>query len=251
MALSISGCGLETYERRLAETSAYYAYLDRLDQNLAGPWRTPPVVELRVPRQFKELPAPQPTTNPDGSVELPSVDPRQPDFISLSFKGLLGAWQAEVNVVGGTASETRPAYLYVASNYDMFLTDQISEAPNFTQDLLTLMEGVLLTPPKEEPAAVYPKGNQYFPRQTYDVAVFHPDLAIHDARYAFEVYAQRQADIQVVLILVRPEGVDPQAKLSERISMMLECLRVSGERPQPKQPGGAPTQPGAPAGGGF
>src|SRR5687768_11617636 len=94
MCLVGAGCGFELYEQRLAATQAWYGYLDRLDQNLAGPWRGAPVDELRVPKNFTEVPAPQPTQNPDGSLEMPAVDPRQPDYANFAIDGLIGAWRA-------------------------------------------------------------------------------------------------------------------------------------------------------------
>ena len=210
----------------------------------------PSLIAIRVPNQFKEISPPLPEIGPDGEEEWPAIDPRQPDYISLSIRGLVGAWKADVDVVGGDGKETRPAYLYVASNYSLYASDEAAEAATFNQDLLTDLEGVLQTPPTEIETAVYPKGNDYFPKQTFDVAVFHPDLPINDTRYLFETYATKQGDIQDVVIVARPEGMDPSTKLSERIPMMLETMRVSTVRPQPKQPG-QPNQPASQPGGAF
>jgi hypothetical protein len=247
--LLLAGCGFDTYQKRLLETQTYFTYLDRIDQNLAGPWRTPPLISFRVPSQFQEIPPPQPTVGPDGKEEWPAVDPRQPDYVSLSIRGLVGAWRADVPVVGGEGVPTRPAYLYVASNYSLFAGDQAADASTFTQDLLTDIEGILQTTPSLEKID-YPRGNDYFPKQMFDVAEFHPELAINNVRYLFKAYATKQGDIQVVVILAQPEGMDPQAKLAERVPMMLETMRVSAERPQPKVPG-TENQTGPSGGGDF
>jgi hypothetical protein len=246
-----AGCGYELYEQRVAATQAWWGYLDRLDQNLAGPWRSPPVDEFRTPKAFKEIPAPQPTQNPDGSLSFPDVDPRQPDYANFALDGLIGAWRADVAVGGGGEErQTLPAYLYVASNGPLFLAERVEEAIHFTGNTTAYLETALGATGRKEPAAVFPKGHQFVKQRTFEVTLFNSELPIHGTRYSFEMYATQQGDNQVIVLLAVPEGMDPSARISERLQLTLESMKVSDQRPQAQQAGAAPGQP-APAGGSF
>gem|GEM_PF-595327 len=250
IVLAAGGCGLETYEQRLEATRAYYAYLDKLDQNLANSWRSSPVDDLRVPKNFKELPAPVPTKNPDGSLEFPDVDPRQPDFANLTIEGLIGAWRADVDVLVNNERVSRPAYLYAASNSPLYLAGQAEDAVNFTKNFIPNLETALQATGKPELAAVFPKGHQFVPRQTFEVLLLNSDLPIHNSRYSFETYSTQQGDNQVVLLLAVPAGMEPQSKVPERMQMTLESLKLSNQRPQVKAAGAAPAAgtPASPSG---
>ncbi len=250
LAVLTAGCGYELYEQRLSATQEYYGYLDRLDQNLAGPWRSPPVDELRVPKNFTEMPAPQPTQKPDGTLEMPAVDPRQPEFANLFIDGLLGAWQAEVDVGSNNDRVKKPAYLYVASNGPLFLSERVEEAIHFTKNFIASAETALATTGKPEPAALLPKTHKFVTKQTFEVLLLNSDQPIHDTRYSFELYSTQQGDNQVVLLLAIPAGMDPSSKISERMQLTLETMKVSNARPQAKPAGGAGGGP-APAPSGF
>ena len=245
--VSLAGCGVDAYEKRLEATRSYYAYLDKLDQNLSAPWKRPPIDVLRVPKQFQEVPAPQPATGPDGKAEPPDVDPRQPDYAGLSIKGLIGAWRTDVDAIVNNERAPQTAYLYAATNHEIFLGSGAEEAVNFSKDLIESMEAALQTTAKTEPLAVFPKGHLFSAKQSFDVYLLNSAVPIHGSRYVFEVYVTKQGDNQVAMIFAGPEGMDPQSKVAERIQLMLESLRVSPAPPQPKQnqaPGGAPAAPG-------
>lgn len=248
--LLLAGCGYEVYEQRLAATQALYGYLDRLDQNLAGPWRNAPVDEFRVPKNFKEIPAPEPIKNPDGSTEMPAVDPRQPDYANLTIDGLIGAWRADVDVGSGEARQSQPAYLYLASNGPMFLAERVEEAINFSKNMSAYLETALGTPGRPEPSAVYPKGHKFVKQQTFEVMLLNSDLPIHGGRYSFELYTTQNGDNQIAVLLAIPSGMDPSSKISERMQLALEAMKISKERPQAKAAGGAPGGAQPPAGGG-
>lgn len=247
IALGVVGCGVETYERRLEATRQFYAYLEKLDQNLVSAWQAAPIDVLRVPKPLQEIPAPQPVKGPDGKMELPAVDPRQPTYVNLPIKGLIGAWTGPVDVGSGQQRRTATAYLYAATNYGMFLTEEAKDAGGYTRQLQTDMEAYLQASPADEPSMTFPKGNQFVPRQTFDVTFFRPQRTINDTRYIFEFYSTRQSDNQVVLIFARPEGIDPRSKVSENLQLMLESMRVSADRPQPKQKGNTGPQAPGPA----
>lgn len=253
---SLAGCGLETYEKRLEATRSYYAYLDKLDQNLvAKTWASPPVDALRVPLKFEEIPAPLPTEGADGKPEMPAEDPRQPDYVpNLTIEGLIGAWKTEVDAQVNNEQAKQTVYLYAATNHEIFLTGEADKATSFTRDLVASLEAALQTSAKTDPLFTFPKGHQFTPKQTFDVYLLNSPLMIRGSRYVFEIYSVKQVDNQVAMILATPEGMDPLSKVSERIQLMLESMRVSSNPPQPKAvgdlPGAAPTGP-APKGGSF
>lgn len=252
---SLAGCGLETYEKRLEATRSYYAYLDKLDQNLvAKTWAKPPVDALRVPLKFEEIPPPQQTEGADGPSETPAEDPRQPDYANFKIDGLIGAWKTEVDAQVNNERANQTVYLYAATNHEIFLTGETEKAINFTKDLVTSLEAALQTTHKTDPLVTFPKGHQFTPKQTFDVYVLNSPLMIRGSRYVFEVYSVKQAENQVAMILATPEGMDPLSKVSERIQLMLESMRVSSNPPQPKAvgdlPGAAPAGT-APKGGNF
>lgn len=244
--LASLGCGLEEYERRLKATEDYYSYQDRIERNLSPPWKSPPVDSLRVPLQFKEMPPPQPVPGADGKLEEPPVDPRQPDYASLTIRGLIGAWRTDVEAQVGGNREQRPVYLYVATNHQMLLGDK-TEALGFLENLLASLEADLQTTKVTQGAVSFPKGHQFSLKQDFENFVISGDAAIHDTRYVLDVYTTKQAENQVALILVRPEGMDPMSKIQDRLQLTLETLRVSAAAPQPKQPGATGAQPSGPA----
>ncbi len=246
-ACGLAGCGLETYEQRLEATKKYFAYLDKLDQSLSPPWRFSPIDGLRVPRQFQEIPAPQPITNSEGKQELPEVDPRQPDFLNWKIEGLVGAWQTPVDVVVGDQREARTAYLYAVVNSPLFQAGRTTDALAFSKNLMIDLANVLQIPPPEDRSISrlsFPKEKPgYLPKLDYDAVNFRPEILIQGAQYDVEYYAVKQGDNQVAFIILLPRGMDPQSRISERIPLMLESLRVSPNRPQ-ATPGAAPANSG-------
>lgn len=244
--LAGAGCGLEEYERRLKATEDYYAYQERLDRNLSPVWKTPPIEALRVPLQFTEIPPPQPVEGPDGQLEAPPEDSRQPDYADFRIPGLIGAWRADVDVLGGENRDQKPVYLYVATNHQLLLGDK-TEALNFLENLLTAMEADFQTTKAPQGTATFPKGHQFSPRQEFENYTITGDAAIHDTRYVSDVYTIKQTENHVAIILVRPEGMDPMSKIHDRLQLSLETLRVSAAAPQPQQAGPGGPQPSGPA----
>lgn len=248
ICLASAGCGFDEYERRLKATEDYYAYQDRIERNLATPWRTPPVDSLRVPLQFTEIPAPPAVEVAEG--ESPPPDSRQPDYASMTIHGLIGAWRANVDAQGAEHRESKPVYLYVATNHQILLRDK-TEALGFLKSIL------LPSLESESEVAVsqgvvsFPKGHQFVTRQDFENYVITRENFIDGARYLLDVYTTQQAENQVAIILIRPEGMDPMSKIQDRLQLTLETLRVSAAAPQPRQAGGQQPASSAPAGGSF
>ncbi len=253
----VVGCGYETYELRLKQSKDYYNYLEKVEANLGPKWGDGRgILELRVPKQFVPIPPPQPIKREDGELEMPAVDPRQPDYVNLIFPELLGAWEASVEVsLADGGRETRKAYIYAVSNYWTLISETPGDALLFTKSLTELIGAALEQPPKETPETeMHPKPGTYLASASYNVFRFASKpitQQVQDRRssvnYTFEVYERVNGDIQCPLIVVLPEGIDPREKINERIPMMLEYVNPTKTPPRPGAnkvaPAGATTIP--------
>ncbi len=234
LLLLAGGCGYAEYEFRLNESKKYYSYLDRIEQSLSPKWAAAGnLMELRVPRQFILIQPPQPVQKEDGSVEASTIDPRQPDYLNLTFPELFGAWETKLRVTktDGT-SEERKGYLYALSNYWQLAGDQASEAGQFVSNFKTYLSEKLQTPVSDERSEIQPGGPPgYQPQSAYDVCSFK-GKEIDGVNYSFEVYAKTQGSVIGVLVIVLPEGMEMPQKVSERIPLMLGAFSFTKEPPR-------------------
>lgn len=250
LVVLISGCGYAEYEFRLNESKKYYAYLDKIEQSLAPRWASPGnVLELRVPRQFNQIPAPPPPPKDDDGAEQP-IDQRQPDYLKTNFKfpGLFGAWEAPFKVTSREGVEERKGYIYALSNYWEFAGEHANDAPEFTNHLKEELAQKLRVAESDPRTETYPKVvPAYRPQLTYDVCSFK-GKEIDGVNYSFDVYSRTNGSVIGVIVVVLPEGMDSPQKLLERIPLMLETFVVTKTPPkagananQPVQqnPGGA------------
>ena len=257
----VVGCGYDTYELRLKQTSDYYNYLERVEANLAPKWGDGRgILEMRVPKQFVPIPSPPPPAKrEDGTEEPPPVDLRQPDYVNLIFPELLGAWEAPVEVsLPDGGREIRKAYIYALSNYWTLIGENPNDAPHFTKSLTELIGAALEETATEEPPEMHPKPGTYLPTASYNVFHFKPKpitLQVEDRRtsvyYKFEVYERQNGDIQCPLVVVLPEGINPREKINERIPMMLEYVNPTKTPPRAGANKAAPAGAAAPAAAGF
>lgn len=256
--MMITGCGLQNYEKRLEETKKYYAYLEKIDTNLAPAWKDGPVDELRVPMQFRPIRKPAPVKNENGELEDDPIDPRQPNYIALSLPGLLGAWEAPFDVVVDGTKQQRKGYIYVVSNYSMFNSELASQAPDFMRTLLGTISDRLSLPPVELTQGrreQFPKikADAYTAQNTFDLFEFKSEeLLVDGVPYTIDVYTNLQKDMQVDILLVLPVGIDSQARMMERVPLMLERLKIDPKKRPARAsgkaaPGTATPAPAAPA----
>lgn len=258
---SVSGCGYDTYELRLKQTKDYYSYLERVEANLATKWADGRgILEMRVPKQFVQIAAPQPFKREDGEMEMPAVDPRQPDFINLALPELLGTWVASVDItLADGTQERRNAYIFAVSNYWMFAGENAGESLNFTKSLNELIGAALEDTAKEEPPEMHPKPGTYLPSANYTVTRFNPkpitqqfETRSTTVNYVFEVYLRENGDVQCPIVVALPEGIDQREKINERIPMMLDYVNPTKTPPKPGVNKDAPAAAAqGPAGGGF
>lgn len=248
------GCGYEEYNTRLAETAKYFAYQERMNANLAAPLRELPIEEIRLPLQFAALPKLKPPAKrDDGTEEETPFDPRQPNYANITLPGLIAAWQAPVETLVDGKPENRPGYIYALSNYWMFVTGQVEQAPLFTRDTRRLVAAALGTvitdPDGVGDRETYPRAAQYTTPVAYDVTRFNPEMLINDVRYTVELFSHQQGDTQLILMVVLPRDADLQrTRLNERVPLMLETLKLSNKKPSapPKKGGASPAAPAAP-----
>ena len=247
-----AGCGYSEYEARLNESKKYYAYLDKVEQFLAPKWSAPEIgMELRVPRQFFLIPPPQEQKLEDGTIVKPVGDPRQPDYLDLTFPELYGAWEAPFTVLKPEgAVEERKGYLYVLCNYWQLTGQQSSDAGQFLTTLKAYLTDKLQITPVDERTEYQPAGYPaYQPQKAYE-AFTYKGKDINGVNYTFEVYSRVNGSITGVIILVTPEGMESPQRLSERLPLMLGSFNFTNQPPQPgmdrnsTQQNAAPTQSG-------
>jgi hypothetical protein len=247
LLLAGGGCGTAAYERRMDETVRYFSYLDRLNQYLSpGVWRAPGV-ELRVPKQFQQIPPPAEGSDPKAR------DPRQPTFASIELPGLLGAWQANL-ARSGNAGNAK-AFLYVLSNGDLLAQPNGAEKASAFNDSVARQIAVSV----EQSAAVMdkmgvyevpkgPPGDSYAAKRSFRLAPLLP-ASVDDQDYNIAIYGYQneKSPAQVTIVFVFPENVSPNERMERAMDLALETVDVSDERPAPGQPspsaagaGGAP-----------
>lgn len=239
VSLLLAGCGAERYENRLDRTVRYFRYLDELERNLAEkPWQGSGV-RIRVPDGFD--PAAPPTARAEletSSGGVPESVRRaavrnHPDFAS-ALPGIVGAWRADMNVRGG---ESRPAWLYVLSNHDLWLGKAPEEtAPHFHEDLVTrLVSRLNLSDPNPghwSTLFVPPKEGRAFIQRKKFRAIGFKAVPIGDRPHTLRLYEYETGDMQVALLFVIPRDAVERDKLLERIPLALQTLHVSPTRPR-------------------
>jgi hypothetical protein len=184
VTLLVSGCfnAQSTYERRLLKTIALAEYREKLNQNLGSNWNPKKGVQIRVPKQFVEIRLPrvrEDEKNKDGeeAAEEETVDPRQPDFMSVPLPGLIGAWKAEVKLTAESdgSPQKAMAYLYVLSNYDMWTRPgEGKEALKFNKSIApnAIVDGLRakLPEPDEWVSESHPRGEGFVEKNILTVA---------------------------------------------------------------------------------
>lgn len=228
------GCGYSEYEARLNESKKYYAYLDKIEQSLAPKWTVAGnLMELRVPQQFTLIPPAQPIQKEDGTIEQPAIDPRQPDYLNLTFPELFGAWESTFQVgKGNGVTEDRKGYIYALSNYWELAGDHATDAGEFVNTLKAYLSEKLQVPVTEEAPQLHPKVMPAYQAQAaFDVCSFK-GKEIDGTNYTFEVYSKKLGSVIGVIVIVLPEGIENVQRVNERIPMMLESFTFTAIPPK-------------------
>ncbi len=282
---SFSGCGAKTYEERLETTKAYYDYIDRLNRNL-GPQFSESGVSMRAPKQFTLIPAPprrpkRPAraNNATGagnsaaedSEEPRKKDPRQPDFLDVELPGLIAAWQADLETLGGSGGSAQPVrqtgYIYLLSNAEFWRTFKTKKGNEsnispikFHDDVMDILTGTLnIEIGKHARGSATDRVNKWFtetvpakkderfaPKKEITTITLVPDLEEGEESEAFQreyqVYLFANGDMKIVLIYALPRNVSAAENLIDRTLFSLQTLNVSAEKPR-GAPGGKAASP--------
>jgi|HubBroStandDraft_6_1064221.scaffolds.fasta_scaffold64005_2 hypothetical protein len=230
-----AGCGRETYLERVDETKRYFAYEERLNQNLTRVAWAGKNFQLRVPKQFQPI---QPKTK-EGEASQ-ERDPRQPVFApELELPGLQGAWQANFPLTGNEGNGD--AWLYLCSNYD-FLAKKGDEAraTTFNSEVIQKIAAAVGQPPtplgKIPLYEVPPKTEEAFvDKRKYHVLSPGFPAKYNEKEYRVRIFSYRKekSPAQVSLIYVLPDNLVQASVLDRAIDMSLETLTVTRDRPPP------------------
>ncbi len=266
----LCGCGAKTYEERLETTKEYYDYIDRLNQNL-GPQFAEEGVTMRAPKQFSLMPAPprrpkRParSTNGNAASQVPPEpekkrDPRQPDYLGIELPGLIAAWKADLNTVGGsgnsTQTATHPGYIYLLSNAEFWRTYKSKKGNNaqispikFHDEVMEMLTRTLnIEIDKRSRGSATNRVNKWFteivpakrderfaPKKEITTITLVPPTeqeAEQDFPREYQVYLFANGDMKVVLIYALPRNVSASENLMDRIPFSLQTLNVSAEKP--------------------
>jgi hypothetical protein len=246
------GCGVETYERRLAETNEYFQYINKLDTALAGSyWEDATYgIKFRPPKEFVLMaPPPAPVEG-----EPPPPDERQPLYLGTELPGLIAAFRGDLPASDGQAV----GFLYVLGNHERILiraaNDGVGDDPaTYLDDLELLLAntlGVTITPGRgdrdnEKFDVTIPMERKYaVPKEFTALTLLPPqpiqaggqEIQLRLQLYEYPSARQRSTvPIQVALLMVYPTTVraDPVASLK----LALETLTVSDQAPRLERPG--------------
>lgn len=254
------GCGSERYEQRLEETRKLFVYEDELNENLGGSWAESSV-SIRMPKGFALLPAPKVETDEEGNELESGPDPRQPTqagIMTEELPGLLGAWTAsvEADVANGGSPDFQgaTAYAYVLGNHALWMQNEVEEAAQFHETVLTaVVNGLNL--PEPDPAAWqpvrYPPKGGYAKSKQAQVLVMKTSGLVGQTQaeaslHLFEDGPEGQK-VKLAILFIYPATINASERIQKRIELALETLSYSPNHPTAGDESGA----GGASGGGF
>ena len=264
VGLSLSGCGLATYEQRLEQTADYFEYHQMLNDNLASaPWsgqlavegvNVPLGVSMRIPLGYSRLPGPQPITDPNDENVVIGFGPetRHPLHLGIQLPGIVDAWEKQM-----PSGNVR---LYVLGNYDLLL-QQAADAGSVDPTLyfehlnLILQQGFGVgfiadgvgspTDDNRFYSARFPAVEQYQPIKDFNAINIAPPQPIEGIEWRaqlYEVYEANTGPVRVAILCIFP--AEERANVVDVVELALETLTVGNQAPQrPDAQGGG--------GGGF
>ena len=258
--VSAAGCFEKTYYDRMQVTSKFYDHLDVLNRNLGPEW-TEMGFKLRTPQGFEYIPKPVvPPPDPNNPQAKPASDdvlddPRQPGYLGIKFPGLIAAWQKNVAVDEPQGTGVRKAYIYLLSNVSLFAISP--EVPGridplkFQEHAVNLLAGELGVQFKEDEwrREDFPPNFNLVQKVKCDSLVFAPpNRLFEETKMTFKLYITSQKDTQAILLFVYPDMTSANERLSDRISLCLETLRLPADMAASSTAvPGSPAASGAPA----
>lgn len=248
IGLALSGCGGEQYQRRLENTARLFEHMDLLNSHLHREWQDGPTsIRLRVPKQFSLIPAPveaaaQPPAEgaKPGEAAKPAqpeviVDERQPKFLNVELPGLRGAFFAPLRTVSAKAGDPEQyGFIYVLSNHH--LATSVEQAKTFGVDVAKLLTDAMQMPDVKDTEwenVDYPRTAAFAETVHFRSTMINPPRPIGNSEVQFSCNVFQSGEIQIVVLFVLPRDVEAAERMTDRIPLCLETLRVDGDRLRP------------------
>ncbi|MDA0589822.1 MAG: hypothetical protein O2820_18105 [Planctomycetota bacterium] len=238
----VCGCGSQAYEERLEQSRKYFEYRQGVDAVLQPRWWQADGfgLQFRPPADFVEIPGPA-----EGE-----PDHRQPGFLPRPLRGLIGAWEAtvDVDIEGSDVAEQR-AWIFLCTNHEAFLRkedDPLVEPEKFTDQMIGDIGFCLryAAPTAEEPWPFVeertPAGTRYVPVKDYIVTNPTLDDRVNidgsgEVNMSFMLNQYTVDSIQMMLIVAYPTAIDTRYGIENRIRTVMETLRMTNEIPSKKK----------------
>lgn len=252
-----AGCGVQAYEKQLADSNELFIYRNRLDAHLnSATWAAPNDfgVGMRPPKQFAVIPPPAPPEINENGELVGEVEPdlRQPTYLGIQdMPGLIEAWRADLPTSEGAAV----AFLYVLGNHQRFLDRAANDGEGadpatFLLDLESLLGSTLGVPIGETAGSGAAQDNVKYtemiprterfavPREFTGISILPPEdvlqpLGLPPLRV--QMYEHHAGPVQLAFVMVYPVSVRENPADSLRIA--LETLTVTPEPPRLRRPG--------------
>ncbi len=240
----IAGCGADVYEARIDGNAVpFFAYQRDLDSGLGSRWRKGDV-GIRLPNEFKEVPAPK---KKPGSA-APGRDPRLPPGFDIELPGLLGGFRGTVKAepTGGKPGEV-PVFAFVLSNRYLLASKEPTAKPQEYDKTLVNTVTAGLQNGTAPSLRQYPFTGSLGPGQlafapTHRIDQTSLETTIGAAAMRYEIYIRRDPPLQAAVIFVVPKEAARDENLKKRIDLSLQTLRVEAVT---ASAGGAGTQGGS------
>ncbi|MEZ6047977.1 MAG: hypothetical protein R3C11_20855 [Planctomycetaceae bacterium] len=234
---SLAGCGQATYDARLNETAAYYAYINETESVLDSEWKSRGEItgiKLRPPKGFKQISAPKTETDDEGNVISEAVDERQPrnipGFYDGELPGIVGAWYKNYDVQTDTGNMKFTVRMYLLAQNN-FINDEDSTLP--FRDLVydQIYNDLNVQTDNQWLEETYPSRDLYTRKIQYKEMRFEPGIAMNGfspSGIEIQLDAHDEDGKSVVLLFVKPNGLSSKDRdeLKSGISKSLQTLEV-------------------------
>ena len=244
VVLTVSGCGIQTYESRLGETVKYFEFREKVDSALvpeANKWNEFGI-QFRPPQEFQMMPAPPPRETDDDGNPIGPVprDDRQPNFFRtrVVLPGLLGGWRG-VLPVDGNPNPNAPCYIYIMGNYQLWLDNEKDNSIDpmaIFQDFVdaTATELGARMPEADDSGwqdVRIPPGISYMVKKNFQTITYQGRANGRDAEIRVLFHEPPESDIRVIVMFVVPAGLDRPGKLDEALDYALQTMVISPNKP--------------------
>ncbi len=239
--VSATGCFERTYHDRMQVTVKFYEHLDVLNRNLGVEWMEGGF-KLRPPKGFDFIPKPVPPPPDPNDPQAKPVDEesledlRQPGYLGIKLPGMTAAWQKNVAVDEPGGTTTRKAYIYLLGNIKLFSVP--SDRPGridptkfqeYGVNLLATELGVQFKAEEWKPEEFPPPPFKLVPIVKGDRLLLLPERMFEETKMTFRIFIKSEKDTQAIVLFVYPDSTSSSEKLTERINLALETLRVPAE----------------------